>query len=304
MSFSRKHVLVKKRTGIRKEKKTMEDFKAIFQEKYKEFGIPVPEVHFVLGSLIGSELDALSKKPSFSHWEKRGRISFSELPDLSSVSAPSHLGYYEYFYHKEKNKSVCFQSGRLHGYEGLTAQEVVQTVIGPRQAGTDCFVLSNISGGLKKELTPGSVVAIRDHINFTGQSPLVGLSSKMLDDFYFLDMEKAYNAQITESIAKEMKKKKLNVFSGVYVGVLGPQFETPSEVSLFAKWGADVVGMSTVWEVIALNYLKAKVSAFSIVANLACGIGESMEIDHSLLKPCFTSVIESFFDSADNRIKG
>ena len=276
----------------------MEEVKSIFHKKYKEFGIPIPEVHFVLGSLIGSELDALSKKSSLSKWEKRGRISFSELPDLSSVSAPSHLGCYEYFYNEEKKRSICFQLGRLHGYEGLTAQQVVKTVTGPCQAGTNRFVLSNISGGLKKELTPGSVVAIKDHINFTGQSPLTGLSRKEPDSFYFLDMEKAYNLEMTLSLVKEMKEKKLNVVSGVYIGVLGPQFETPAEVQLFASCG-DVVGMSTIWEIIALNYLKADVSAFSVVANPACGISESVEINPYLLKPCFAAVIESFFHFAN-----
>ena len=280
----------------------MKNLKATFQEKYRKFDIPVPEIHFVLGSLIGSELDKLSKNPIFSNWEKRGQLSFSELPGLSSASAPTHSGCYEYFYHKEKQRSICFQLGRLHGYEGLTAQEVVQTVTGPRQAGTDYFVLSNISGGLKKELIPGSIVAITDHINLTGQSPLVGLLGQVPNDFYFLDMERAYNLQLTDFIVEKMKEKKLNVFSGVYVGVLGPQFETPAEVRLFASWGADVVGMSTVWEVIALNYLKAKVSAFSIVANPACGIGKSVEIDHSSLKPGLSSVIESFLNFAENKI--
>ena len=274
----------------------MKDLKIRFQEKYQELDIPVPSIHFVLGSLIGSELENCSKN---SVWEKRGHLAFSEIPGLNTASAPSHTGCYEYFYHREKNKSICFQSGRLHGYEGLTAQEVVRTVIGPRQAGTDCFVLSNISGGLKKELVPGSVVAITDHINFTGQSPLVGLSRKELKDFYFLDMEKAYNIEMTDNIVKEMKQKKLNLCSGVYIGVLGPQFETPTEVRLFANWGADVVGMSTVWEAIALHYLKTKVSAFSIVANSACGIGKSVKIDPSSLKSCCSSVIESFFDCAE-----
>ena len=276
----------------------MDNNKLIFQEKYKELGIPVPEVHFVLGSLIGKEFNR-SFSSLKSGWKKKGSLAFSDLPNLHSVSAPFHKGCYEYFYHEKKNKSVCFQMGRLHGYEGLTAEEVVRTVTGPRQAGTNCFVLSNVSGGLKKELAPGSVVAIKDHINFTGQSPLTGFSAKEPEKFYFPDMEKAYNPEMTSTIVKEMKEKKLNVCSGVYVGVLGPQFETPSEVRLFAESGGDVVGMSTIWEVIALRYLKAKVSAFSIVVNPACGIGESVEIDQEPLKPCFSSVIESFFNFAE-----
>ena len=279
------------------------EVKSIFHSKYQEFDIPIPSLHFVLGSLIGSELDEVSKKSSFCNWKKRGRISFSEIPDLHSVSAPFHKGYYEYFYNERENKSICFQLGRLHGYEGLTAQQAVKTVTGPCQAGTNCFILSNISGGLKEGLIPGSVVAIKDHINLTGKSPLTGLSRKEQKSFYFLDMGEAYNSKMTSAILNEMKERKLSVSSGVYVGVLGPQFETPAEVRLFASWNGDVVGMSTIWEVIALRYLKAKVSAFSVVANSACGIGESVEIDHSLLKPCFVSVIKSFFDFAKKNIQ-
>ena len=271
----------------------MKEIKNLFLEKYKEMHIPVPEWHFVLGSLLGSELN----QSGFSQWEHRGCLSFSEIPGLSAPSAPSHTGTYVYFYHPQKNKSICFQCGRLHGYEGLTAQEVVRTVMGPRHAGTKNFVLSNISGSLKKDLKPGEVVAMQDHINLTGQSPLTGLSQKK--DFYFLDMDKAYHVPTTDLIIAEMQKQNLKVQKGVYVGVLGPQFETPAEVALFAQWGADVVGMSTVWEVIALHYSKAVVSAFSVVTNMATGLGESVEIIHQRLKPCFAQVIKSFFHFAD-----
>ena len=175
------------------------------KEKYREFDIPVPEAHFVLGSLIGSALDEVSEK--FSNWKKKGHIVFENVPGLKTVSAPSHKGSYEYFYDKKRNKSICFQSGRLHGYEGLTAQEVTQTVKIPRQAGTNYFVLSNISGGLKKELVPGSVVAVTDHINFTGQSPLTGLSKEA--NFYFLDMEKAYHSKMTRAIVEKNERNKI-----------------------------------------------------------------------------------------------
>ena len=271
----------------------MQKLEDLFLKKYKEWGIPQPDTHFVLGSLIGSELKAVEK--NFPEWKKIGTLTFAQA-GLSVASAPSHSGSYEYFYHKEKNKSICFQCGRLHGYEGLTPQEVVQTVMGPRLAGTKKFVLTNISGGLKKELTPGTVLAIKDHINFTGQSPLIGLCRTQAKDFYFLDMSTVYLSKINNLITNEMQKKNLKVFSGVYIGVLGPQYETPAEVNLFAQWGGDVVGMSTIWEVMALHYSRAEVSAFSVVANPACGIEESMEIKPALLKPTFQQVIESFFN--------
>ena len=267
--------------------------KKLFLRKYKEMGIPVPEWHFVLGSLIGAELTS-SPHPE---WELKGEVSFSEIPGLSTPSAPSHKGSYLFFYHPKKNKSLCFQCGRLHGYEGLKAQDVVRTVMGPRHAGTKNFVLSNISGSLKTGIKPGEVVAVRDHINLTGQSPLTHLTHQK--GFYFLDMDKAYHGITTDLIAAEMQKQALKVQNGVYVGVLGPQFETPAEVALFASYGADVVGMSTVWEVIALHYSKAVVSAFSIVTNMATGLGESVEIIHERLRPCFKKVIKAFFNFAN-----
>ncbi len=269
-----------------------ETFRKKFLSKYRELGIPVPEWHFVLGSLIGAEL----KNIFHPGWERKGSVAFSEIPGLNLPSAPSHAGTYTYFHHKSKNKSICFQCGRLHGYEGVKAGEAVYTVTGPRCAGTKNFVLSNISGSLKKDLRPGTVVAIKDHINLTGQSPLTGLTHE--EGFYFLDMDQAYHMPTSRRVMTEMQKQGLNVQKGVYVGVSGPQFETPAEVALFAGWGADVVGMSTVWEVMALHYSRARVSAFSVITNMATGLGESVAIIQEKFKPCFKKLIKSFFHFA------
>ncbi len=283
----------------------MVDLQSFFLKKYQELKIPIPSVHFVLGSFFGKAFEELKKqKTSFSSWENRGRISFNQVPDFISPSAPTHSGYYEYFFHKEKNVSLCVQSGRLHGYEGLRPEQVVRTVVGPCEAGTSCFVLSNISGSLKKELPVGTVVAVQDHINFTGQSPICGLVSRSKKEQkklpYFLNMEGAYDTKLTSAILEKLQQKNQKVCSGVYLGVLGPQYETPAEIRFFAKTGADVVGMSTLWEVMALHYLKARMGVFSLVSNLACGIGKSVSPDYSLIRPPLTAIIESVFDfSAD-----
>lgn len=271
--------------------------KNFFQKKYKTFGISVPKVHFVLGSLFGSTFSELSSHSVFSNWKHKGRIDFSEVPELSHTSAPSHQGHYEYFVSKKKPElSICFQSGRLHGYEDLHPKKVVQTVTGPGQTGTNQFVLTNISGALKKELSVGSVVAITDHINFTGHSPLCGLTES-----YFVDMKNAYDPEMTKSFQQELEKQNRKSINGVYVGVLGPQYETPAEVQLFANWSGDIVGMSTIWEVIALRYLNAKVCAFSVVSNAACGVGSSVEIQPELLQPVFMDLIKAMLVFAEKQ---
>ena len=280
----------------------MTDLKKFFLHKYKEFKIPVPEKHFVLGSLFGKVFDKQKSQALFSEWELRGKINFSKTPGLSVASSPTHSGCYEYFYHKKIGKSLCIQSGRLHGYEGLSAKQVSQTVIGPRQAGTKYFVLSNISGALKKELSPGTILAVTDHINLTGQSPLVGLSREQPKSFYFLDMKGAYSPAMTKTFITLLKQQNLNPKCGVYVGLLGPQFETPAEVSFLAKAGGDIVGMSTVWEVMALHYLKTNIAVFSIVSNFACGIAESVEIEPSKLEPSIKGLIQAFLQFTPKKI--
>ena len=147
---------------------------------------------------MGSALDEARSNDFFSAWEYSGHVLFSEVPDLPSPSAPNHLGRYDYFAHKKTKKSICFQSGRLHGYEGLSPSIVARSVIGPKLAGTDCFILSNISGGLKQQTPVGCVVAIQDHINLTGKSPLQGPQ--------FVDMTNAYHQQLTLSLVSYIKK--------------------------------------------------------------------------------------------------
>ena len=285
----------------------MVNIKSFFQSKYQQFNILTPEIHFVLGSLFGNLFSQTITEKVFSSWEFRGQIPFSEVPGLKTTTAFSHLGQYHYFHHKNLKKSICFQSGRLHGYEGLTAHQVAQSVLGPRSAGTPCFVLSNISGGLKKELPVGSVIAITDHINLTGQSPLFGFPEintfKQNGDksSFFVDMNKAYDAQNTSIITKIMKENSLKIFKGVYAGVSGPQLETPAEVRMLQQLGADVVGMSTIWEVIALRYTKTNVSAFSIVSNPACGVGSSVEINYTAIVKTLKNVIQSFVHFAENK---
>lgn len=250
---------------------------SVFLKHYKQNRFPVPEIHFVLGSGFSPCLKSLSFKKTYTFWKPAPSLLFKNVKGLKEPTAPTHSGVYHYFVHKPTGKSLCFQSGRLHGYEGHTAREVAKTVLWPCLAGTRNFVLTNISGSLKDKIPPGDIIALRDHVNLTGQNPLVGgnptnKKGKPIGP-RFPNMQFLYNQKMTDKIIKSLRKRSLRVHREIYIGVLGPSLETPAEVDLFAKWGLSVVGMSTVWEAIALKHAGACVSAFSLVSNFACGKG-------------------------------
>ena len=256
---------------------------SVFLKHYKKNNLPVPEFHFVLGSGFSSSLDKLLSEKDFKEWSEGAPLFFKDVPGLKVPTAPTHLGVYRYFTHKPTGKCLCFQSGRLHGYEGHSAREVAQTVLWPRLAGTKKFILTNISGSLRENIPPGEIVALSDHINFTGQNPLTGENPKDSQGKNigprFPDMESTYNPQLTDEVIQQLKTQQgLAVHKGIYIGVSGPSLETPAEVALFAKWGLTVVGMSTVFEAIALKHAGAKVSAFSLVSNFACGLQKNISI--------------------------
>ena len=141
--------------------------------EFKKHNMPAPQFHFVLGSGISPALDLLSEKIS-SLWEELLSIPFQSVPHLKTPTVKTHQGFFRYFVHKKTGQSICFQCGRLHGYEGLSPQEVVKPVRESYLAGTKNFILTNIGGALRKELSVGTVITLKDHINFTGKNPLVG----------------------------------------------------------------------------------------------------------------------------------
>jgi purine-nucleoside phosphorylase len=193
-----------------------------------------------LGQLIGScELDEL---PGFGKPMVVGHGAA-----LRIASAPT-------------GKIMAIFTGRSHLYEGQGADQVVHGVRTAVCAGANVIVLTNGSGGLNPDWPPGSTVLIRDHINLTGSSPLVGAR--------FIDMSMAYSARLRDlarSVAPGMPE-------GVYVQFPGPQFETPAEVRMAVALGGDLVGMSTTLETIAARELGAEVLGISLVTNLAAGI--------------------------------
>ena len=273
---------------------------SIFINHYKKHGLPPPEFHFVLGSGFSLGWEGVSTE-DLDDWEEAPPLRFQDVPGLKTPSAPAHVGVYRYFIHKPSGRVAAFQGGRLHGYEGLSARHIAQTVVWPRLAGTDNFILTNISGSLREDAPPGTLTAVTDHINLTGQNPLTGENPKNsrgeLIGPRFPNMEKLYGPRLTAALTKSLETEGLAVRKGVYIAFPGPSLETPAETALFAKWGASAVGMSTVFEAIALKHAGATVAAFSLAANFACGIKPKVFFDEEEMRQTVQSKAPSVLKS-------
>ena len=246
----------------------------VFQSFLRDHSLATPSLHVVLGSGFGTALDAFS-------WEKVGDLSFTDLPALHRSTVPDHAGSYRFY--RKGDRVISFQMGRLHGYEGHPASAVARTVMLPRLAGVKQFLLTNASGALAADFRPGDVMIIRDHVNLTGLNPLVGpnpvdLQGKPLGE-RFPDLCHLYDATWRERLGRQFRAQGLRVHEGTYLGVLGPSFETPAEVRLYAAWGMHAVGMSTVWEAIALRHSGATVAGLSLISNFGAGLSDQ-PLDH------------------------
>lgn len=248
-------------------------------EKFVSAGVPRPLVQVVLGSGFGEALRALP-----SDWNLVTEIAFKDVPGLAPSTVADHPGRYALYFHQAKKLSCLFQMGRLHGYEGHSPRTTVAPVMIPRICGIKNFILTNAAGGLSPKMKSGDIMIIKDHINMTGNNPLVGPNPRGSDGRElgprFPDMSHLYDPQWIARLRPLMEKQNLQVHEGVYLGLLGPTYETHAEVRLFASWGAGTVGMSTVWEAIALRHSGARLAGVSMVSNLAAGMTDE-KIEHA-----------------------
>jgi purine-nucleoside phosphorylase len=182
--------------------------------------------------------------------------------------------------------------GRVHAYEGHDLSLVVHGVRSAVRAGCRTVILTNAAGGLRAGMRPGQPVLISDHLNLTGRSPLTGPPAP--DELglpRFVDLTEAYSLRL-RSLAREVDP---TLEEGVYAGLPGPQYETPAEIRMLQVLGADLVGMSTVHEVIAARHLGAEVLGLSLVTNLAAGLGHDA-LDHADVLEAGRAAAESMGD--------
>jgi purine-nucleoside phosphorylase len=233
-----------------------------------------PKLHVVLGSGLAGAVDAALATNK--EWADLKEVSFSDLESIPQTSVQGHKGTFRFIKHTKTNTVVVLQTGRLHGYEGHSPQVVVAPVLETLDLGCETFLLTNAAGSLQKKWAAGSAMIIKDHVNFTAKNPLIGPNPKAVNGQdrgpRFPDMSFAYCPSLSKQLKISLKKKLKHVYEGVYIGVLGPSFETSAEVKLFSAWGMGAVGMSTVWETIALKHAGANVVGVSFLSNLAAGL--------------------------------
>jgi purine-nucleoside phosphorylase len=219
-----------------------------------------PRIGLVLGSGLGGFADELSDAT---------RIPYTNIPFFPRSTAVGHAG--QLVIGSVGGIPVALMQGRVHLYEGYSAKEVVFPMRVFDCMNIHAVILTNAAGGINLEYKQGALVVLTDHINLQGHNPLVGPN----DDRYgprFPDLTQAYYKPYREIALRAAKQQSKTLHQGVYAALLGPNYETPAEIRYLRTIGADLVGMSTVPEVIAARHMGIKVLAISCVTNMAAGI--------------------------------
>lgn len=230
-----------------------------------------PKIGMVLGSGLGIYVDQIQNKII---------IPYQDIPHFKRTSVEGHQGCL--ILGDVHGVPVAALQGRLHAYEGHPMEEIVLPVRVLAALGIEILFLTNASGGINLDYHPGDLVAIVDHINLSGRNPLAGPNIAELGP-RFPDMSQPYDLELIDLLHRVAKNHHVEIKSGVYCSVLGPSYETPAEIKMLRTIGADLVGMSTVPEVIAANHLGLKVVGVACITNYAAGIKKE-KLSHADVK--------------------
>jgi len=227
-----------------------------------------PKVALVLGSGLGAFADELTGAV---------RIPYEKIPGFRSSTVEGHAG--TLVIGKSGDAAVAAMQGRIHFYEGYSAKEIAFPMRVFRQMGIGAAILTNAAGAINLDYDQGALVVIRDHINLQGTNPLIGPNDERFGP-RFPDMTNAYTKSYRGLALREAKRLGIQVHEGVYAALSGPSYETPAEIRYLKAIGADLIGMSTVPEVIVARHVGIRVLGISCVTNMAAGILDR-EIDHA-----------------------
>jgi purine-nucleoside phosphorylase len=242
--------------SIQEERKQVLESAAYIRAQVEE----VPTIALILGSGLGMLADSL-QNPTV--------IRYEQIPHFPQSTVEGHAG--ELIIGELSGKQVVIMKGRFHMYEGYRAEQVAFPIRVFKELGVITLIVTNAAGGINTEYASGELMLIHDHINFTGKNPLIGAN----DDTFgvrFPDMSEAYSMRLRTLAHETAKEQGISLREGVYVGLLGPSYETPAEIRMFRILGADAVGMSTVSEVLVARHAGIEVLGISCISNMAAGI--------------------------------
>lgn len=219
-----------------------------------------PEMGLILGSGLGDFCDRL---------EDRIEVPFDQIPGFPLPTVEGHAG--AFVFGTCRGRSLAALRGRIHYYEGYTQQELTLPVRVMARLGVKTVILTNAAGGVNLDYKPGTLMLISDHINFSGNNPLMGPN---LDQFgpRFPDMSDIYTRALREKLLPLAREAGIPLREGVYVMYSGPNYETPAEIRFFRAVGGDAAGMSTVPEALAARHAGLQVMGVSCITNMAAGV--------------------------------
>ena len=220
-----------------------------------------------IGLVLGSGLNPIAERI-----EAVAGLDYGEIPGFPVATAPSHAG--RLVLGSLAGRRVACLQGRVHLYEGVAAGRLALPVRTLAGLGCRTLVVTNAAGSLDRQMPPGAVMAIADHINMSGANPLAA-THKEAHGPRFVPMNDAYDPELRRVAHAAADEAGIALHEGVYLGVLGPSFETPAEIRAFRLLGADAVGMSTVAEVIVARQAGMRVLGLSLVTNMAAGLGDT-----------------------------
>lgn len=219
-----------------------------------------PKVGVVLGSGLGDLIDVI---------EEKEYINYEDIPNFPKSTVAGHQG--RMVFGKINGVDILAMQGRFHYFEGYSMKEVAYPIFVMKQLGIEQLIVTNACGGINTDFQPGTLMIITDFINLVSDNPLIGVNDERFGT-RFPDMSEPYKLDLIDKAKNIANEMEIEYKEGIYAGFMGPYYETAAEIRMIKNHGADAVGMSTVPETIAANYLGIDVLGISCITNMATGI--------------------------------
>lgn len=251
----------------------------MFYEKVKESAQFIesrttlrPTIGIILGSGLGSLVDIM---------EERTVIPYKEIPNFPQSHVEGHAG--NLVIGRIGQEIIAAMQGRFHYYEGFTMKEVTYPIYVMKLLGIENLIVTNACGGINRDFAPGDLMLLTDYINMLGNNSLIGENDERFG-VRFPDMSEAYSRVLMQKAERTAERLGLSYQKGVYAIFSGPCYETAAEIRAYERLGADAIGMSTVPETIAANYLGMKVLGIACITNMATGIAKTKHSHEEVMR--------------------